>query len=305
LEGREVLRAVVTSKASNWLVSVSIPARMAEAPLRRSLTQWALGAAATLILTITTAWLFGRALERPLRAASDAAVTLGRGEPLTAFNSAIIEADRIVATLKTADLDLRARDEHQRLILGELTHRVKNVLSVVQALMMRSLSEERSVAEAREVITKRLQALARAHEFLIRTDWRGASLRELAEAELAPFSSRAHIAGPDIVLDARMVQTFAIVLHELATNATKHGSLTSDQGKVSVTWTVEHDVDERFKFRWEESDGPPVSPPSRKGFGSTLLEGAILSERTIKPRLLFKEDGFVYEIDAPLQDICG
>jgi two-component sensor histidine kinase len=192
---------------------------------------------------------------------------LGRGEPLAPLDSAVVEADRIVAALRKAEAELRQRGEHQSLLLSELAHRVKNVLSVVQALVMRSLSEERSIPEAREVVTKRLQALARAHEFLVRADWRGASLRELVEAELAPFSSRAHVLGPDVMLDAKMVQTFAIVLHELATNAAKHGSLSTDRGSVGVSWTVTgSSTDARFRWRWGKKMAR--QSPLRRGRGS-------------------------------------
>jgi two-component sensor histidine kinase len=306
LEGRDVLRSVVKSQVSGWFVVASIPARMAEAPVRSTLTQWAAGAVGALLLAIAAAWWFGRALERPLREASNAAAALGRGEALSPLDSAVIEADHIVSALREAEFELRERGERQRLLLNELTHRVKNVLAVVQALIMRSLSEERSTAEAREVITKRLQSLARAHELLIRADWRGAWLRELIEAELAPFSSRADVAGPAIMLDAKIVQTFAMVLHELATNAAKYGSLSSDQGKVAVNWTVSGAGKEaRFHLRWQEKGGPTVSTPSRKGFGSTLLEGAILSDLDVRPRLSFAPDGFVYELDAPLHAISG
>ena len=306
LEGRDVLRAVVKSRISGWSVVASIPVMIAQAPVSSSLAQWAIGASGALVLAIAAAWWFGRALDRPLRAASDAAAALGRGEPLAPLNSAVVEADRIVAALRKAEAELRQRGEHQSLLLSELTHRVKNVLSVVQALVMRSLSEERSIPEAREVVTKRLQALARAHEFLVRADWRGASLRELVEAELAPFSSRAHVLGPDVLLDAKMVQTFAIVLHELATNAAKHGSLSTDRGSVGVSWTVTgSSADARFRWRWEEKDGPPVAAPARKGFGSTLLEGAIVSDQGVEVRLSFNPDGFVYELVAPLHVIAG
>jgi two-component sensor histidine kinase len=306
LEGRTVLRSVVKSGVSGWFVVASIPSAIAEAPVRRTITQWALGAVSALLLAIAAAWWFGRALERPLREASDAAAALGRGEALSSLNSVVIEADRIVSALKKAELELRDRGERQRLLLDELTHRVKNVLAVVQALIMRSLSEERSINEARDIVTKRLHALSRAHEFLIRADWRGASLRELIDAELSPFSSRAQLAGPDLLLDPKMVQTFAIVFHELATNAAKYGSLSSEEGKVSVIWTVSGSGGEaRFHLRWEEIGGPSVSAPSRKGFGSTLLEGAIFSDGEVKPRLSFNLDGFVYELDAPLHAITG
>jgi two-component sensor histidine kinase len=306
LEGRDVLRAVVKSRVSSWSVIASIPVSIAQAPVSRTLSQWAIGASGALVLAIAAAWCFGRALDRPLRAASDAAAALGRGQPFAPLDSAVIEADRIVAALREAEVELHQRAEHQRLLLSELAHRVKNVLSVVQALIMRSLSEERSTAEAREVVTKRLQALARAHELLISADWRGASLRELVEAELTAFSSRTQVAGPDLMLEAKMVQTFAIVLHELATNAAKHGSLSTDRGTVAVSWTVTGSgTDARFSWRWEEKGGPSVIPPSRKGFGSTLLEGAIASDQAIKPRLSFNPNGFVYELGAPLRVIAG
>ena len=306
LEGRDVLRAVVTSRISGWSVVASIPVAIAQAPVSTTLTHWAIGSAVALVLAIAAAWWFGQALERPLRAASNAAASLGRGEPLAPLDSAVIEADRIVEALRKAEVDLRHRDDHQRLLLGELTHRVKNVLAVVQALMMRSLSEGRSIAEAREVLTKRLHALARAHEFLIRADWQGASLRDLVDAELAPFASRAQVVGPDLMLDAKLVQTFAILLHELATNAAKHGALSTEEGEVVVTWNVTRSGgDARFSFRWEEKGGPPPSAPLRKGFGSTLLEGAILPDPAVKPSLSFKPSGFVYELDAPLHAITG
>jgi two-component system CheB/CheR fusion protein len=245
--------------------------------------------------------LFGRALERPMRAASEAAAALGQGAPLQPLDSPVIEADRIVAALKVAETELRERSAHQRLILGELSHRVKNVLAVVQALVLRSLSEQRPVTEAREVISKRLHALARAHELLTATNWRGALLRDLVAAELAPYAARAQIEGPEIIVQAGMVQTLAILVHELATNAVKHGALSRENGTVLVRWAVTGSgMEARFTFLWKEMGGPVVSAPSRKGFGSTLLEGAILADKNMRSRMAFDADGLVYELDAPL-----
>jgi two-component sensor histidine kinase len=216
-----------------------------------------------------------------MRAASEAAAALGQSTPLQPLDSPVIEADRIVAALKVAETELRERSAHQRLILGELSHRVKNVLAVVQALVLRSLSEQRPVTEAREVISKRLHALARAHELLTATNWRGASLRDLVAAELAPYAARAQIEGPQIIVQAGMVQTLAILVHELATNAVKHGSLSRENGTVLVGWAVTGSgMEARCTFLWKEMGGPVVSAPSRKGFGSTLLEGLFLPTRT-------------------------
>jgi two-component sensor histidine kinase len=138
----------------------------------------------------------------------------------------------------------------------------------------------------------------------MRTDWSGASLREIVQTETAPFSNRLTLDGPEITVKGAMVQTFALVLHELATNATKHGSLASKRGTLAVSWSIaDGDEAKRFKFRWEEKGGACVKPPLKKGFGTTLLEGAIATESGMRPRLSFLASGFVYEIDAPLSTI--
>ena len=298
-----MLRAVATSKVSGWVVAASIPIAVAEAPLKQTLTQWFIGAFCTLLLTVGAAWWFGRALERPMRAASEAAAALGHGAPLQPLDSPVIEADRIVAALKVAETELRERSEHQRLLLGELSHRVKNVLAVVQALVLRSLSEQRPVTEAREVISKRLHALARAHELLTATNWRGASLRDLVAAELAPYAARAQIEGPQIIVQAGMAQMLAILVHELNQCRQAWRAVTR-RWAVLVRWTVSGSGSEtKFTFLWKEMGGPVVSAPSRKGFGSTLLEGAILADKNIRPRMAFDADGFVYELNAPLHAI--
>jgi two-component sensor histidine kinase len=147
-------------------------------------------------------------------------------------------------------------------------------------------------------------ALGRAHDGLMRTEWSGASLREIVQTETAPFSRRVKINGPEIAVKGAMVQTFALLLHELATNAAKHGSLASNRGTLAVTWSIaDGDGAKRFKFKWEEEGGACVEPPLRKGFGTTLLEGAIATESGVRPTLSFLASGFVYEIDAPLSAI--
>jgi len=216
----------------------------------------------------------------------------------------LTEANAVVAAQQRASEQLAKRAAHQRLLLHELSHRVKNVLTVVQSLVQRTASDGRSLTEARDVLTERLLALGRAQEVLMRTEWNGALLREIVEAELAPFSNRVTIEGPPISVKGAMVQTFALVLHELATNAVKHGSLASIGGTLAVSWSIaERHEAKRFKFRWEEKGGVSVKPPARRGFGTTLLAGAVAAESGVRPTLSFCPSGFVYEIDAPLSTI--
>lgn len=304
LDGEEVLRAVVRSKLTGWFITASIPITLAEAPLRRSAWQWGASAALVLVLATALAWLFAGAMEKPMRDASQVAAALGRGEPIKDSHSTLAEANTIIGALGAASAELAQRSEHQRLLLNELSHRVKNVLAVIQSLVMRTLSPERSMSDARAILIERLHALGRVHELLMRTDWKGASLKDIIAAELEPFSARVEAKGPELVIDGRMVQTFALVLHELATNASKYGSLSKESGKVSISWSVTGaGKGARFKFRWEEEGGPAVEPPSRKGFGSSLLEAALPADLSVTPRLSFEPSGFVYEIEAPLSTV--
>jgi two-component sensor histidine kinase len=304
LDGEDVLRAVMRSKITGWIVTASVPLRMAEAPLRRSIWFWSGLAGLSFVLALSGAWLFARLLARPIEASMEAAAALGREEPIPALKSSLTEANALVAAQQRASEELGKRAAHQKLLLHELSHRVKNILAVVQSLVQRTIADGRSLTEARVILTERLLALGRAQEVLMRTEWSGAALREIIEAEVAPFSNRVSIEGPLVVVKGAMVQTFALVVHELATNAVKHGSLAPQGGTVAVSWSIGGtDEAKRFKFRWEEKGGASVTPPLRKGFGTTLLEGAVVAESGVRPTLSFRPSGFVYEIDASLSAI--
>ena len=252
LEGEDVSRAVVRSNQAGWFVTASIPIALAEAPLRMSLWLWAASCALALTAAIALAWLFARAMDRPMKHASRAAAALGRKKPIMPLRSSLAEANAITAALEGASAELTRHAKQQRLLLEELSHRVKNILAVVQALVTRMLSGERSVADARDMLVQRLHALARVHDLLMQTDWHGASLKDIVAAELAPFTTRIQAAGPDITVDGSMVQTFALLLHELATNASKYDALSAPNGTVSITWSVTSAGDRAiFTFRWE------------------------------------------------------
>jgi two-component sensor histidine kinase len=300
LRGEAVLRAVVATKTPGWWVTVTVPSARAEAPLTRSLWQWFGLAFAALLATFALAFLFARAMEKPMRRASAAASALAHGEPIHEPRSSIKEANVVLAALEHASAELSQAAAQQQLLLDELSHRVKNVLAVVQAIVSRAFSEGRPAHEVQSLLMERLQALSRAHDLLIKGKWKGASLKQIVEAELQPFSDRVSVSGPDVFVDGKMVQTFCLVLHELATNAAKYGSLSNDVGRVAVAWSVEKtEPDARFHFRWQERDGPAVIAPGRQGFGSTLLERAFTPGQNLQAALRYEAAGLVYEIDAP------
>ena len=209
----------------------------------------------------------------------------------------------ITARLKM-EADLKASEAHLRLLLSELSHRVKNTLAVVQAMARLSFAEDAPRDQALEAFTNRLAALSAAHDLLVRSDWRGAGFKELAERQLAPFEiegKRIEMSGPDIFLPPDLATPLALVLHELAANALKYGALSSRAGTLRLDWGFKPDgAEPEFQFRWREAGGPKVAPPSKQGFGSYLIQNGLPDS---KVALDFDPEGFVYRVTLPAKSV--
>jgi PAS domain S-box-containing protein len=193
-------------------------------------------------------------------------------------------------------------EEHQKFLMNELAHRGGNLLAVIQSIVSRSLAGTKPLAEERNTLMRRLQALARSQSALMNKGFQGAHVAEIVRLEFEGFSDRIAATGPDVMLNSRAAQTFALLLHELATNAIKYGALSlQDKGQVNIQWSIEGEAEEaRFKFHWQERDGPPVVVPIRKGFGSVLLEKLASQDFGAPPEIIFAPDGLSYSIDASL-----
>ncbi len=198
-----------------------------------------------------------------------------------------------------ADVTAAKMEERQRrLLIDELNHRVKNTLATVQSIASQTLRSNQPPAEVKKAFEGRLMALSRAHDILTRESWDGASLRDVVaacvEAHGGADGGRIGIDGPDLRLAPRVALALALCLQELATNATRHGSLSAPGGRVDVTWgLVPGDGPRRFVLRWEESGGAPVEPPSRRGFGTKLIERSLAHEFGEDARLEFAPGGVV------------
>ena len=185
--------------------------------------------------------------------------------------------------------------ERYMLLARELQHRTKNLLAVIQSIASVSLSD----GAGREAYLARLHALGRAQDLLLEGDGRGASIKDLVAQILDSFGQRVTTDGPPVHLSATTAQGFALILHELATNAAKHGALSVPTGKVTVHWLPEAGSRPALRFRWCERGGPPALPPTRKGFGTTVLEVAVPSIDRL-PRFHYSTEGFEYELRAVL-----
>jgi two-component system, chemotaxis family, CheB/CheR fusion protein len=211
--------------------------------------------------------------------------------------------DRRLVFESTRDITERKQwDERQRLLLGELAHRVKNTLAVIQAIARQTLRSSESNEDFIEQFDGRLAALSRAHSLLVESEWSGASLAALAKQELEPYvpgrPERLHIEGPQIILRPDLATPVGLVLHELATNSTKYGSLSRPAGTVSLSWTLSVGNNPQvLSVVWEERGGPTVKNPKRSGFGSTLIEGSIPGAKVQRE---FRSKGLFCKIDLPL-----
>lgn len=225
-------------------------------------------------------------------------------------------AGRIVgATVAMVDVTDRVRDAaalrrqeaHLRLLIEELNHRVKNTLAAVLAIAVQTLRNAADTEEARKILQTRLLALAAAHDILTRTCWEGALLEELVRAALAPLSpadpERLRIEGPPVALPPRAALTLALAFHELATNAVKYGAFSCESGRVAVAWTL--DGERRLRLRWTETGGPPVAPPTRRGFGSRLIERSLAHDLGGQARIEFPPTGVVCTIEAVMPPATG
>ena len=208
---------------------------------------------------------------------------------------------RLIAASR--DITERKQAEQREVLLaGELAHRGRNLLSVVQVIVSRTLSGTRPLAEAREVLANRLQALARSQSIVLVDGIEGVPLAETIATECEAFSEQVKADGPKVMMNPKVAQTFALVMHELATNAMKHGALSKPEGRIAIRWSVE---EAQFKFLWQESGGPPVVAPTRQGFGRVVLEKLVLAEFGIAPAVNFDSGGLRYELDVPLAAIVA
>ncbi len=217
-------------------------------------------------------------------------------------------AGEVLGVVGTAlDLTDRQRDEQRmRLMMRELTHRSKNLLAVIQAMARKTASLSDDVESFVADFSARLRSMAAAHDLLVSQSWHGADLGELIRASvaqtIAPTAEQVHMRGPALMLSPDTAQNLALAFHELATNASKYGSLAADSGELEVTWRRE---DGGVNIHWEERGGPLVVPPTRQGFGRVLLERLVGTTLNGSVTLDFRPEGLVCVIVFPQEGLIA
>jgi len=254
-----------------------------------------------------------------LDGASDAARTSSSRSEQEASLSA--ENDSLRLLLEQAEIDARAliiqagidaeqrsaADKLQKLILGELHHRVKNTLAMVSAIASQSFRGAPSIGHGQKAMEGRLLALGRAHDLLMQVSWADASLTHTLSSATEPYDSqggrRFHFNGPDIRITSVAVIALAMTFNELCTNTTKFGALSVPTGRVEISWAID-ELKQRLRLVWTERGGPPVEPPTRRSFGTRMM-GSLGQQLTGQVSLAYERGGFVYALDVPLGSIAA
>lgn len=194
----------------------------------------------------------------------------------------------------------------QAVLIGELHHRVKNMLAIASAIASQSLREAPSLDAAAKTIASRLSALGVSHDLLIRESWTGAGCRTLIENAIMAFQTEGlkqfTIHGENIAISSGPAVALSMVIHELSTNALKYGALSRPEGRVSIAWSVDADT-KRFRLEWKESGGPPVVEPMKKSFGSRFIEQALPGQLQGEARLIFEPTGLICDVNIPLSSL--
>jgi PAS domain S-box-containing protein len=218
------------------------------------------------------------------------------------------EAGRIVRWFGTnTDVSRQQRDEqHLRLMVNELNHRVKNTLATIQAIAALTLRTDEDPIKVRDTLTSRILALSKAHDVLTDEQWSGADLGEIAALAAVPYESasgpaRVRLRGPAVRLPPKTAIAVALAFHELATNAAKYGALSVEAGRVDLEWKVICRGDEgRLRITWRESGGPRVRPPKRTGFGTRLIERGLAADLNGEVEIDYAPQGVRCTIEASL-----
>ena len=197
-------------------------------------------------------------------------------------------------------------EEHQSVLIRELHHRIKNTLATVQAIMESTARSSPTTDDFRTAFSGRIQSLANAHSILTDAVYQAVPLKDLLRAELNAHDEgaarRVTLTGPDVSISSDITVPLGMAVHELSTNAAKHGALSVPAGTVEVIWSVQIEAGgNTLVIQWIERDGPPVAPPARRGFGSKLLEHLLTSQVGGQTTLEYKPEGLYARIVIPLQ----
>ncbi len=304
LEGQPVFVAYQRSQLAGWYISFAIPENVMSEPLHDLRWMFIISGGTGLILSIAAAVLYGRIIGNGLGALARSARRVGQDDFVQVHHTTVAEMDDVGRILAQADAELKRKDQHQRTLLAELDHRVKNTLAIIQSLVTQSLRSAKSPEHFRDAITGRVMALARSHEVLSAANWESPQLVDVVRAVLGRETARMCYKGSAIRLSPRVVVAFAQIFQELLSNAESHGGLSEEVGLVSVIWSLD-DQRRTLLLKWEESSISPRPSQGKEGLGSAIVRICVERQLGGSCRFTFLGTVMRFEAEIPLQSDLG
>ena len=236
---------------------------------------------------------------------ADASVPLA--DRILAAQTLVLAAALLALVLAALFAERRRSEEHQRVLIAELDHRVKNVLATVSAVAGQTLETSSSMSHFVAALDGRIRSMATAHELLSTRQWRGMPMAELVRREFAAYagSNNTKIDGPEVMLSAEAGQAMAMVIHELVTNAAKYGALSTQSGRVSVRWYRKLNGSAQLVLVWQETGGPRVEAPRKSGYGTGVVRDLIPYEFGGTVDLSFAPEGVRCRLEIPFDRVSS
>lgn len=301
----------------SWKAVIWGPADNSHSALASTWRKMMIGSFALVVIAIAGAYLVGRQLRGSIRELADMAQRIGNGEIVAPIDTKITEANQVAVALSNASFDRSQAEDRTHLILHELVHRSKNMLTLVQAMMRQLARENTTVEEFQKEVDHRLRGLGMSISALSDVQWQGLPMRKLIGTHLDVFGSvgdQVSLTGDDFMLSPEAAQNFGLIIHELATNSIKYGALSSPSSRVELSWRRETHADQDLlTIDWNEIGGPPATAPTRNGFGTTITKrhAEVAFSATITTdylttgfrwTLVAPAHNFIPQKNAPVQD---
>jgi two-component sensor histidine kinase len=296
--GMMLLAGYHNSEFSGWLIAANIPQSIVEAPLRNSMIMVGGAGVVALLVSMLLAHMIGRGFASATHGLERQAAALREGQQVAPLQTPLADLRAVGDALVAASAAIRQREHERELLTNELNHRVKNMLATIQSIVQNTLRGDENL-EVRKALSNRLIALSKAHDILTAQNWEGAELSDLASDVCDSFghAPRISASGPRIWLEARAALAISLVLNELATNAAKYGALSNERGQIALRWDVT--PAQSLSVEWTERGGPSTEPPTRRGFGSRLIEAAFRGEEGAETQWLFEREGVRWRMLLP------
>lgn len=318
LDGRPALTAYQELSTSNWRFIVWAPKELLGQPAKLAKQTFIWTMALTFFASLVAALVASRLIRAPVLRLLSAARDLGQGQSPSFTATYMKEANIVARTMASAgqiismrEASLREREDQLSIVVKELSHRTKNLISVIQAMAAQSA---RSAPDLTGFLTRfrgRLAGLAKSHDLLLGRDWDSVPLQDLLKTQLEPFEGDATQAipmeGPRLLLKPEAAQTIGMAIHELATNATKYGALSHPTGQVEVQWRIDHveSAGDVVTLIWREKDGPPCIQATRTGFGYSVITRIVPLSLSGQAVINWLPNGLEWVLRAPLSSFVS